>query len=62
MHLYLYEIKSHLSLGSGNVHGHILRLYKETQEELKPAKCKLPYGITVQGKIHLSILFLPEVD
>lgn len=40
----------------------VLRLYKETQEELKPAKCKLPYGITVQGKIHLSILFLPEVD
>lgn len=41
----------------------VLRLYKETQEELKPAKCKLPYGITIQGKkIHLSILFLPEVD
>lgn len=40
----------------------VLHLYKETQEELKPAKSKLPYDIIVQGKIHLSILFLPEVD
>lgn len=40
----------------------VLDLYKETQGELKPAKSKLPYGITIPEKIHLSILFLPEVD
>lgn len=40
----------------------VLDLYKETQGELKLTKPKLPYGISFLGKIHFSILFLPEVD
>lgn len=60
--LYSCELKFHFSLAQKTFMTTILDLYKETQGELKPAKSKLPYGIIILGKIHLSILFLPEVD
>lgn len=65
---YQYEIKSQFLFGSEN-----FCAYSSWVEERNPrfgggvsegqtAKSNQPYGIIIPGKIHVSLLFQPEVD